>query len=149
MEIWSEVIFEDLWPGPNRQSAILTSDDIGFDINREIGSYITAGQMGKEPFESLVHDYGEIMVLVGTDTNEMSKLWAEIEFCLGPEKERHVICSASAVFILKGVPHYPAMITRMARPSLIMNISVTRSIESKPVFRPWIIGQACILVRGL
>jgi uncharacterized RmlC-like cupin family protein len=125
--------FQDYGLSPCRQGALLTSELLGIDVNVTIERYGTAGKMGKEPFEAEIHDYDEVMVWLGMDTNELSELGAEVELCLGEEKERHMLASASAVLIPKGVPHFPATITRMDKPFLFMKFSLTKEMKSTPV----------------
>lgn len=125
--------FKDYGLGPNRQGTKMTAEFLGLDVNVEIGTYGTAGRMGKEPFESVVHDYNEVTVWMGADTNDLSELGAEVELCLGEEKERHMSASSSAVLIPKGLPHLPANITRMNKPFLFMKISIAKELKSTPV----------------
>ena len=125
--------FQDYGLNPYRQGIMLTSEFLGIDVNVEIGRYGTAGKMGEEPFESEVHDYNEVMVWMGMDTNDLSELGAEIELCLGEDKERHMLASSSAVLIPKGVPHFPATITRMNKPFLFMRFSLATEMRSTPV----------------
>jgi hypothetical protein len=128
-----ELIFEEQGLGPCQQRTILTPENLGIDCYVEIGSYLTAGKMGEEPHESLVHDYNEVMVWLGSDTSDLSELGAEIELCLGEEKERHMFASSTIVTIPAGTPHFPATITRMNTPFLFMRFSMTRELKSTPV----------------
>jgi len=127
------ISFQDYGLGPYKQRTIMTAEYLGIDVNVEIGTYGTAGRMGKEPFESVVHDYNEVMVWLGADTNDLSELGAEVELCLGEEKERRMIASSSAVLIPKGIPHLPATIMRMNKPFLFMKFSMAKELKSTPV----------------
>ncbi len=127
--------FQDHWPFPCRQEVSLTSKDIGIDINVEIRNYCTTGNLGKPPFEAEVHDYDEVIVLVGSDTGCLSDLGAQVEFCLGEEKERHMIASASIIFLPRGVPHFPAKIIYMNRPFISLKVAIAKELHSTTVLQ--------------
>lgn len=127
--------FQDYWPFPNRQGAVLTSKDMGIDVNVQIRNFVTAGNLGKASFHAEVHDYDEVVVLVGSDTNCLSDLGAEVEICLGEEKERQMIASSSIIFIPRGVPHIPANIIRMDRPFIFLHVAVTKEPKSTTVLQ--------------
>ena len=127
--------FQDCWPFPFRQEAVLTSREMGIDVNVEIRNFVTAGKIGNAPYEAEVHDYDEVIVFVGSDTVCLSELGAEVEVCLGEEKERHMISSASIIFIPRGLPHFPANIIRMSQPFICLNVAVTKDLKSTPVLQ--------------
>jgi hypothetical protein len=128
-----ELFFADQGLGPCQQKTMVSPETLGIDVYAEIGSYGTAGKMGKAPHESVIHDYNEVMIWLGADTSDLSELGAEIELCLGEEKERHMFASSSIVMIPKGTPHFPATITKMNKPFLFMRFSMTRELKSTPV----------------
>lgn len=78
--------FQDCWPFPRRQEAILNAKDMGIDVTVQIRNFVTAGNLAKGPYQAEVHDYDEVVVLIGSDTNCLSDLGAEVEICLGEEK---------------------------------------------------------------
>ena len=47
------------------------------------------GALGGHPPH--IHRDAELIFLIGTDTNNPLDLGAEVEFCLGPEMEKHII----------------------------------------------------------
>jgi hypothetical protein len=59
---------------------------------------------------------------MGTDLNDLSKLGAEAEICLGKEMERHLITEPTAVVIPGGLAHNPLVITRIERPMILTDI---------------------------
>ena len=87
--------------------------------------------MGEEPARAHVHDYDQVMLWLGADGNDMGELGAEVELCLGEEGEKHMITSSTAVAVPKGLPHYPANITRMDRRFVYMEVSCTTECKGK------------------
>jgi len=125
--------FKDYGPGSYRQGIKMSSDFLGLDVNIEYGVYWAAGKIGGESSEAHVHDFDQVMFWLGGDTNEMGELGAEIELCLGEERERHMITTTSAVFVPKGFVHFPASITRMDKRFLFMMISCAPVYKETPV----------------
>jgi uncharacterized RmlC-like cupin family protein len=123
--------FNDYGHGDFRQGTKITSDYLGLDVCVEFGAYWVAGK--KEPFQSEVHDFNEVMIWMGADMADLSELGGEVEVCLGEEKETHMITSSTAVFVPKGLPHLPANIVRMDKRFLYLQISMTKEWTATPV----------------
>jgi len=79
-----------------------------------------------------VHDFDQVMLWIGTDTYDMGYLGAEVELTLGEEKETHMVTTATAVAVPKGMPHFPATIQRMDDRFIYMTVSLARELTSKP-----------------
>jgi hypothetical protein len=105
---------------------------LGYDVNIQYGSYWAAGKMGKEPFSAEVHDFDQVMIWMGLDTYDMGYLGAEVELMLGKEKETHMITTATAVAVPKGMPHMPATIGRMDDRFISMTVSKAPKLTAKP-----------------
>ncbi len=125
--------FQDYGPGLYRQGTEMNGEFLGYDVNVQYGTYWAAGKMGKEPFGSEVHDFDQVMIWMGTNTYDMGHLGAEVELCLGEEKERHMITTATAVAVPKGLPHLPATIVRMSDRFIFMTISMASEVKATPV----------------
>ena len=77
----------------------------------------------KEPH---VHDYDEVIYFIGTDTNDIGDLGAEVQMSIGPnEEEKHTFNKATAVVVPKGLPHCPVVTKKIDRPYLCMAVSLT------------------------
>jgi len=105
--------FKDYGPGDFRQGTKMAGDFFGYDVCLEYGTYYSAGKMSNTPKQAVSHTYDKVMIWMGTDTYDMGYLGAEVELCLGEEKEKHMITTATAVAVPKGIPHLPADINRM------------------------------------
>ena len=72
-----------------------------------------------------VHDYDEVVYFIGTDTNDVGDLGAEVQMSIGPdEEEKHTFDKATAVVLPKGLPHCPIVTKRIDRPYLCMAVSL-------------------------
>jgi len=125
--------FEDRGPGGFRQGTEMNGDFLGYDLNIQYGAYWAAGKMGPEPHDAEVHDFDQVMLWMGADTYDMGYLGAEVELCIGEEKETHMITTATAVAVPKGTPHMPATIQRMEERFMVMTISLARELTATAV----------------
>ena len=117
--------FKDDGPGFYRQGTEISSEFLGLDVNIRYGTYWSAGRIGKEPYEPHVHDFDQVLFWMGTDTDDMGDLDAEVEMCIGEEMEKHMITTTTVVSIPKGLPHLPANITRMDRRFILFSVSMS------------------------
>jgi hypothetical protein len=119
------------WQGPYRQLATMNGAFLlNLEMHVKIGCPAVAGRLESEVPE--VHDFDQVMIFMGSDPNSLGDLGAEIEFCMGPEKEIRMITSSQAVFIPKGTAHMPATILKMDRRFIVMTVSHARELTSKP-----------------
>jgi hypothetical protein len=61
-----------------------------------------------------VHDYDEVLGLIGTDPKNPHDLCGETEVCLGGE--RHLVKKSALIYIPAGLEHGPFRETRIDRP---------------------------------
>jgi hypothetical protein len=111
--------------GGLRQGTELTKEFHGFDVNVKYGAYWLAGRMGNEPYIPHIHDYDQVLLLAGSDMDDIGELGAEVELCLGENMETHMITTTTAIAIPRGIPHFPATVNRLDRRFLYMEISLT------------------------
>jgi hypothetical protein len=57
---------------------------------------------------------------LGTDPENPMELGAEIEFCVGPEMEKHIINKSTIIFMPANFPHFPWRILRVTRPFILV-----------------------------
>jgi hypothetical protein len=118
-----KLVFRDNGPGYYRQVTTLDGDTLGLDAHIEFGAYWAAGTMGAAPYRPHVHDFNQMMLWLGAEPNDMGELGAEVELCLGAEGEKHMITTSTAVAVPRGMPHFPANITRMDKRFVFLTIS--------------------------
>jgi hypothetical protein len=124
--------FQDDGPGFYRQVTRLSGESFGLDFHLEYGSYWAAGKMGTEPYGAHVHDYDQIILFMGTDTDNIGELGAEVELSLGEEGEKHMITTSTAVSVPRGLPHFPATINRMDQRFIYMEVSCAPECKETP-----------------
>jgi hypothetical protein len=66
------------------------------------------------------HKDPEILVALGTDPERPKELGAEIELCMGPEMEKHIITTSTLVYIPANFVHCPFRVTRVDRPFIFI-----------------------------
>ncbi|MGD9143250.1 MAG: hypothetical protein PVG61_05340 [Dehalococcoidia bacterium] len=117
-----ELTFKD-GPGLYRQMTEVSGVPFGLDFHVRYGTYLAAGQMGIESYGQHKHDFDQVNFWLGTDTDVIGELGAEVELCLGEECEKHMITTSTAVSIPKGLPHYPATINKIDRRFIYVEVS--------------------------
>ncbi|MBN1190107.1 MAG: hypothetical protein JXA46_10175 [Dehalococcoidales bacterium] len=118
--------------GLYRQVTSYNGKLFGLDFHVEYGTYLAAGKMGTEPVAH-AHEYNQVLVFMGTDADCIGDLGAEVEMCLGPQCEKHIVTTSTAISIPKGLPHFPATINRMDRRFIYMEVSCTSEPKETPV----------------
>jgi len=117
-----KLVFKDKGTGFYRQVATLDGKDLGMEAFIEYGAYWAPGSMGGAPYSAHTHDFDQVMLWLGADPSDMGELGAEIELCLGEEGEKHMITSTAAVAVPRGMPHFPANITRMNKRFIFLTV---------------------------
>jgi hypothetical protein len=79
----------------------------------------TWDQMGHGPHK---HKYPETVMHLGIDPGNPLDLGAEVEFCLGPELEKHILTTSSVVYLPADFIHGPWIIKKVTRPFIIVTV---------------------------
>ena len=79
---------------------------------------------------AMAHDFVQIIGFIGTNPMNCREFDAEIEFCLGEEKEKHIINVPTVVSIAKGLSHGPIIITKINKPFIFLEIMLTSSYST-------------------
>ena len=117
------------WPNQIcRQSAVMNGDFLNNNIHVEIATPAVAGRLGPNAPEA--HDCDQAMIFLGSNPLDLGELGAQIEFCMGPEKEKHMITVSRPVYIPKGLAHGPITILSMDRRIIVMTVSHTRELKT-------------------
>lgn len=79
------------------------------------------------------HDFAEMLCFIGGNPLDIRDLGAEVEFCLGEGEgqEKHLITTTSVVSIPPNLTHCPITFTRVEKPVIFLEISLT-SLYPKP-----------------
>lgn len=60
---------------------------------------------------------------LGTDPDNPMELGAEVEMCVGPEMEKHIITTSTIMYFPANLPHSPWRILKVDRPFFIVTIN--------------------------
>ena len=82
-------------------------------------------RIGPKPDKPHAHANPQVMLFLGTDTDNLNDLGAEFEICLGKEEERHVFTNSTAVVTPPYLPHWPGGVTKLTRPIIMADIHPT------------------------
>jgi hypothetical protein len=119
--------FENEVPDSHLQGIKMNSVPLeGLNAHIQYGICSTPGEKGRDAQASYVHNFDTLLFFIGLDMRDMTKLGAEIELSLGPEKEKYRFSRASAVSVPKGFPYCPLKVEHLDSPFLLMEISLTR-----------------------
>jgi hypothetical protein len=69
------------------------------------------------------HAEAELLIHIGTDPAHPDDLGAEVELCMGPELEKHVITESTVVFIPPNFIHGPWNPQKTVRPWIFIEIN--------------------------
>ena len=70
-----------------------------------------------------MHKYPELFMHLGTDPDNPMDLGAEVEMCVGPEMEKHIITKSTIICLPANFPHSPWTILKVTRPFLIVTVN--------------------------
>ncbi|OGN99092.1 MAG: hypothetical protein A2Y58_03550 [Chloroflexi bacterium RBG_13_51_52] len=76
-------------------------------------------QMGHGPHK---HKYPEVVMHLGTDPDNPLDLGGEVEFCLGPEMEKHILTTSNMVYLPADFIHGPWIIRKVTRPFIMVTV---------------------------
>jgi hypothetical protein len=107
--------------------------DAGFDFLIMCESIWNAPyRFGPNPEKPHVHRLPEILIFMGTDTEDISCLGGEVELAMGREAELHTITEPTAVVVPGGLPHCPLTVTRLDQPIILTDV---RPLGTEPPSR--------------
>lgn len=74
------------------------------------------------------HNFHEMLCFIGGNPEDITDLGAEIEFTMGAgdDRETHKITETSVVSIPPGLVHCPLVFTRVYKPIIFLEISLSR-----------------------
>jgi len=103
--------------------AMLSTKDAGIDYvtfyeNMKKAPY----RLSPDPDKPHAHPTTQVMLFLGTNTDDLNELGAEFEICLGKELERHVFTTPTAVVTPPFLPHWPGGLLKCSRPILMVDV---------------------------
>ncbi|MBN1567455.1 MAG: hypothetical protein JXA73_06385 [Acidobacteria bacterium] len=83
------------------------------------------------PHQLHTHDGDEIFFIFGRNPKNYFDFDAEIEICIGKEREKHIINTTSIVYMPKGLLHGPVAITKVNKPFQWMHVLLAPKYDMK------------------
>lgn len=104
-------------PGNAKKEVWLNGKDQleGLNLNFSWGVHNTLGEWHAGS-KSHVHPYPECLFFVGLDTANVNYFGAEVECCLGDEKEAYTFNDPTVIVVPAGLPHGPITTKRLFSP---------------------------------
>ena len=97
--------------------------EAGFDFMMLIETIKKAPyRFGPDPDKPHAHPHPEILLFLGADPDDLSRLGGEAEIALGEEKERHLITEPTAVVVPGGLLHCPLTINKVSQPFILTDV---------------------------
>jgi len=129
-ELMKQLTFENDGSRYYRQSVKIGKAFHGLNVHIQYGSCGETGAMGGEFSGMHIHKFDQLLLWIGSDVDNLTELGAEIELCLGEEREKHLFTVPTAVAVPKGLPHFPATIRNVDRPFQYMEISLAPEFQA-------------------
>lgn len=102
---------------------VINGKDTGFDFIIMCETLKKAPyRFGPIPDKPHVHQNPEILLFMGANTDDITKLGGEAEIALGKEMELHKITQPTAVIVPGGLPHNPLTITKVETPFIMTDV---------------------------
>ena len=100
----------------------IVAHDGELDTDCSLGYHCISKPMSFDRVHS--HDFTELLCFIGGDPTDITDFEAEIEFTMGGET--HTITTYAVVAIPPGVEHCPINITKVEKPFVFLEVSLTR-----------------------
>jgi len=82
------------------------------------------------------HDFVEIMGLLGTNPMNCREFDAEVEWCLGEEREKHIIKVPTIISQVSGLMHGPIVIKKLNKPIIFLEVMLTHGYSLQKQAKP-------------
>ena len=77
------------------------------------------------------HKHPELFIHLGTDLDNPMDLGAEVEMCVGPEMEKHIVTQSTIMYMPPHFVHGPWRVLNVTRPFLVVTINQSPSHTEK------------------
>ena len=78
------------------------------------------------------HDFDLYLHFLSSDPDHMDELPAEIEICLGEEREKYTIASPASVYVPRGLIHCPLIFKRVDKPIVMFHTTIAPRYAKDP-----------------
>ncbi len=121
-------------PSPEREAMKIIADlngDLIQGSNRYLVNWVfpsPAELFGVSSWDQIshgphIHKSAEILMHIGANPDDPFDLGAEVELCMGPEMEKHIITKSTVTYIPPNFIHCPWTIKRVDRPFIMIQVN--------------------------
>jgi hypothetical protein len=108
-------------------------EDLGdIDLSFELSYHNKTGNWGDQAH---YHDFNEVLFFAPLDYNHPGELGAQLEIEMGPEGEKHLIDSPTAIAMPAGFVHTPLTTRRVDKTYMFLAISLNKGYKDNVVSR--------------
>jgi hypothetical protein len=100
----------------------------GSDFSLRIHYIAEPGILIKEPHS---HDFDQFYFFLGADLGKIKEFYAEVEFSLGEEGEKHIITIPTTVHVPKGMIHGPMNFKKIGKPIIFIDTLLSAQYSTK------------------
>jgi hypothetical protein len=75
------------------------------------------------------HPHDEIILAIGSNPDNYDDLGAELEIAMGPEQEKYIVNTTTAIYIPGNMLHCPLVWKKITRPHLLVVLSMGDAYE--------------------
>ena len=115
------------WP----QTILFTDNDIIEGSNHFWASWVTSLPIPAHGPHTHSHD--ELLVMLGSDPDNPKDLGCEVELCMGPEMEKHLITESTLVYVPANLVHCPIRFRNLRKPFIFVQAQRAPKLTEKPV----------------
>jgi hypothetical protein len=115
------------WP----QTIVFTDNDIIEGSYHLWASWVTSSPIPAHGPHT--HNDDEMLVFMGSDTDNKDDLGCEVEICMGPEMEKHIFRESTLVYIPANLVHGPIRFRNFKRPFIFIQDQRAPKITEKPL----------------
>jgi hypothetical protein len=114
------------WP----QTILFTDNDIIKGSKHFWASWVTSLPLPAHGPHT--HNDDEMLVMLGSDPNNIKDLGCEVELCMGPEMEKHIIKESTLVYVPANLVHCPIKFRNLKRPFIFIQAQRAPKLTEKP-----------------
>ncbi len=115
------------WP----QTILFADNDIIEGSNHFWAFWITS--LPRPAHGPHTHNADELLVMLGTDPDNITDLGCEVELCMGPEMEKHIITESTLVYVPANMVHCPIRFRNLRRPFIFIQAQLAHKLTEKPL----------------
>jgi uncharacterized RmlC-like cupin family protein len=114
------------WPG----TIAFTDNDIIEGSYHLVASWVTS--LPRPVHGPHTHNDDQLLIFLGSNTEDIRDLGCDVEICIGPEMERHIFSESNLVYIPAGLIHGPIRFRNLRQPFIFMQDVAAPKLTETP-----------------